>query len=241
MRFRDRLPPIDEAANDAREKAARAVADSLRLILAAARNKGRHLDHAPTWPAHRWFGSDPTRKPQDDRAQGARSRTLSWRARPRDRRFFSPMAPIAGLVREVADRLVARFAGSPPDPLAHTSINAADHGSRAGPAGRRGTRPIPVRRASIPCACVAPPRLWHRCSHPFWRTCPTPLVVLEAGNLTRDDTLRKLAEKAKNARALPCYADNDRALAGLIETTFRQGRNRRQPGSGQRLAQPARQ
>ena len=35
-------------------------------------------------------------------------------------------------------------------------------------------------------------------------------VVIEAGDLRRNAPLRSLCEKAKNAAALPCYADNER-------------------------------
>ena len=129
----------------------------------------------------------------------------------------------AGLVREVADRLVARFAGAPPDPMAHTSINAADLGSEPGrladearaPSLFGGRRSVRVRGATKVLAPVLTPLL---------ADMPDAVIVLEAGNLTRDDALRKLAEKAKNARALPCYADNERALAGLIEATFREAK-----------------
>ena len=35
-------------------------------------------------------------------------------------------------------------------------------------------------------------------------------VVIEAGDLRRNAPLRALCERAKNAAALPCYADNER-------------------------------
>jgi DNA polymerase-3 subunit delta len=42
-------------------------------------------------------------------------------------------------------------------------------------------------------------------------------VIIEAGDLRRNAPLRALCEKAKVAAALPCYADNERALAQLID------------------------
>jgi DNA polymerase-3 subunit delta len=42
-------------------------------------------------------------------------------------------------------------------------------------------------------------------------------VIIEAGNLSKSAPLRSLCEKAKVAAALPCYADNERALAQLID------------------------
>src|SRR6201996_1757829 len=46
-------------------------------------------------------------------------------------------------------------------------------------------------------------------------------VVIEAGDLRRNAPLRALCERAKNAAALPCYADTERDLARLIDTEMR--------------------
>jgi DNA polymerase-3 subunit delta len=46
-------------------------------------------------------------------------------------------------------------------------------------------------------------------------------VIIEAGNLNKSSPLRALCEKAKVAAALPCYVDNDRALALLIDEEMR--------------------
>jgi DNA polymerase III subunit delta len=46
-------------------------------------------------------------------------------------------------------------------------------------------------------------------------------VVIEAGDLRRSAPLRSLCERAKNAAALPCYADSERDLARLIDTEMR--------------------
>jgi DNA polymerase-3 subunit delta len=43
-------------------------------------------------------------------------------------------------------------------------------------------------------------------------------VVLEAGELRRGDKLRALCEKSPRAAALPCYADDDRAMNAVIDT-----------------------
>src|ERR1700684_3276322 len=47
-------------------------------------------------------------------------------------------------------------------------------------------------------------------------------VVIEAGDLRRNAPLRSLCEKAKNAAALPCYADNERARTRLIDDEMRE-------------------
>lgn len=46
-------------------------------------------------------------------------------------------------------------------------------------------------------------------------------VVIEAGDLRRTAPLRVLCERAKNAAALPCYADSQRDLERLIDNEMR--------------------
>jgi len=46
-------------------------------------------------------------------------------------------------------------------------------------------------------------------------------VVIEAGDLRRTAPLRVLCERAKNAAAVPCYADDEAALQRLIDTEMR--------------------
>jgi len=46
-------------------------------------------------------------------------------------------------------------------------------------------------------------------------------VVIEAGDLRRNAPLRMLCERAKNAAALPCYADSERDRARLIDEEMR--------------------
>jgi DNA polymerase-3 subunit delta len=47
-------------------------------------------------------------------------------------------------------------------------------------------------------------------------------VVIEAGDLRRNAPLRALVERAKNAAALPCYADSERDRARLIDDEMRE-------------------
>jgi DNA polymerase III subunit delta len=44
------------------------------------------------------------------------------------------------------------------------------------------------------------------------------ILVIEGGNLKPDEGLRGLFEKAPNAAAIACYADNDRDIEGLIRS-----------------------
>ncbi len=46
-------------------------------------------------------------------------------------------------------------------------------------------------------------------------------VVIEAGDLRRNAPLRSLCERAKNAAALPCYADSERDRGRLIDQEMR--------------------
>ena len=46
-------------------------------------------------------------------------------------------------------------------------------------------------------------------------------VVIEAGDLRRNAPLRALCERAKNAAALPCYADTERDLGRLVDSEMR--------------------
>src|SRR5215469_746996 len=46
-------------------------------------------------------------------------------------------------------------------------------------------------------------------------------LIIEAGDLRRNAPLRVLCERAKNAAALPCYADSERDLAQLIDSEMR--------------------
>ncbi|MGB6535241.1 MAG: DNA polymerase III subunit delta [Xanthobacteraceae bacterium] len=47
-------------------------------------------------------------------------------------------------------------------------------------------------------------------------------VVIEAGDLRRNAPLRALVERAKNAAALPCYPDDDKARERLIDQEMRE-------------------
>ena len=46
---------------------------------------------------------------------------------------------------------------------------------------------------------------------------PQNLIILEAGNLKPSSAMRKLFEKSKRAAAIPCFPDEARDIAGLIQ------------------------
>ena len=63
-------------------------------------------------------------------------------------------------------------------------------------------------------------------------------VVIEAGDLRRNAPLRSLCEKAKNAAALPCYADNERDRDTADRRRDARGRTQARAGRA-RHADPA--
>ena len=62
------------------------------------------------------------------------------------------------------------------------------------------------------------------------------LILLEGADLTPRSSLRKLAESAKNAAALPCYADDARTLERVIEEKLKQAGLRAEPDAFAYLA-----
>lgn len=49
-------------------------------------------------------------------------------------------------------------------------------------------------------------------------------VVIEAGDLKKSSPLRAICEKAKVAAAVPCYADDERSLARLVDDEMREAK-----------------
>src|SRR5262245_10474810 len=125
--------------------------------------------------------------------------------------------PDTGLVRERVNALVRASVDDPGDPFALARIEGDELASNPGRlveeahtvplfGGRRAVLVKAGSRNIAPAvqAVVAAPS--HECR-----------VIIEAGNLNKSSPLRALCEKAKVAAALPCYVDNDRALALLID------------------------
>ena len=50
---------------------------------------------------------------------------------------------------------------------------------------------------------------------------PAALLVIEAGNLKASDAVRKLFEATSWAAAVPCYADDERGLSGILDEMVR--------------------
>jgi DNA polymerase III subunit delta len=143
-------------------------------------------------------------------------------ARPdRARPIVLVFGPDAGLVHERAETLVRTAVDDPKDPFQLARLDGDDlageptrlveeantiplFGGRRAVWVKAGGRNIaPAVEALIASAS------------------PDCRVVIEAGDLKRSAPLRALCERAKNAVALPCYADAERDLVRLIDDEMR--------------------
>jgi DNA polymerase-3 subunit delta len=61
------------------------------------------------------------------------------------------------------------------------------------------------------------------------------VLIVEAGNLKRDDGMRLAFEKSANAAAIPCYIDDTRGLGDIIREILEQNRLTITPGARQLL------
>jgi DNA polymerase III subunit delta len=129
--------------------------------------------------------------------------------------------PDAGLVSERVNALIKASVDDVNDPFSLVRLEAEElsanparlvdeaqtiplFGGRRAVWAKAGSRNI----ASAVEAVLAPPASECR-------------VVIEAGDLRRNAPLRVVCERAKNAAALPCYADTERDLARLIDAEMR--------------------
>lgn len=145
-----------------------------------------------------------------------------------DRGLILVYGPDAGLVSENAARLVANFAGSPPDTEILTTLHMSEVDAdpqRLGILARSpslfgGGTVIRVRAATNKLTATLGELLDERTEAVF---------IIEAGDLKPADSLRKLAESRRDARGLPCYADSDQTVDTLIRETFAASRITTEP------------
>ena len=129
--------------------------------------------------------------------------------------------PDAGLVRERVDALVRASVDNPDDPFALARIEGDElAGNPARLVEEAHTVPLfGGRRAVLVKAGGTKHRTGGR--NGYQRALHDCRVIIEAGDLSKSAPLRALCEKSKVAAALPCYADNERALAQLIDEEMR--------------------
>ena len=129
--------------------------------------------------------------------------------------------PDAGLVRERVDALVKASVDDVSDPFAFVRIEGEEltaNPSRLVEEANTiplfgGRRAVLVKAGGRNISAALEPVL----------ASPAPdcRIIIEAGDLKKNAPLRALCEKAKAAAALPCYVDNDAALARLIDDEMR--------------------
>ncbi len=126
--------------------------------------------------------------------------------------------PDEGLVRERVDALIKTVLDDPKDPFRLSDLAAdqvkSDPGLLVDEArslclmgGRRFVR---VRQAGDALRAA--------CKNLLALDAIDALVVIEGGDLGGGSSLRKMIEQASNGAALPCYRDEGRDLASLIES-----------------------
>ena len=129
--------------------------------------------------------------------------------------------PDAGLVRERADALVKASVDDPNDPFSFVRIEGEDlsgNPSRLVEEAHTvplfgGRRAVLVKAGGRNIVAAVEPVIAAPSSE-----CR---VIIEAGDLKKTAPLRTLCEKSKVAAALPCYVDNERDLARLIDDEMR--------------------
>ncbi|MGJ3262163.1 MAG: DNA polymerase III subunit delta [Salinarimonas sp.] len=132
--------------------------------------------------------------------------------------------PDTGLVAERAKRAARGAVSDPDDPFQLVKLDgdtiAADPGRLADEAGTvamfGGRRAVWVR----PTGKNLVPAVEAVLSIPV----SDALVVIEAGDLAKSAPLRTLCEKAPRALAIPCYADEGRSLAQVVDEVLREAR-----------------
>jgi DNA polymerase-3 subunit delta len=130
--------------------------------------------------------------------------------------------PDAGLVRERVDALVRASVDDPNDPFAFVRIEGEELSTNPARLVEEANT-IPLfggRRAVLvrvgPRYNIAPAVTTLTEMPP-----PDCRVIIEAGELRKTSPLRTLCEKAKSAAAVPCYLDDAKAIASLIDEEMR--------------------
>ena len=136
--------------------------------------------------------------------------------------LFLVYGPDTGLAVDRAKRLAESFVDDPADPFALVKIDgdalASDPGRLVDEAGTMGLfggkRTIWVRPGSRNYAPAVEAVLKSEIAE--------TRIVVEAGDLAKSAPLRTLCEKSPRALAIPCFPDDERALADLIDRTLQE-------------------
>jgi DNA polymerase-3 subunit delta len=125
------------------------------------------------------------------------------------------------LVRERTGALIRSFVDDPSDPF---SLARLEGDELAGEPMRlvEDANTIPLFGGRRAVWVKAGSRNFAPAVEALIASAPHCRVVIEAGDLKRSAPLRVVCERAKNAAALPCYADTERDLVRLVDAEMRE-------------------
>jgi DNA polymerase-3 subunit delta len=141
------------------------------------------------------------------------------------RRVVLVFGPDAGLVGERVRAVLAASVDDPNDPFALARLEGEELAAEPSRLTDEaltmplfgGRRAVWVKAGSRNIAPAVEALLEER----LFAAAQQCRVVIEAGDLRRNAPLRVVCERAKNAAALPCYADSERDRARLIDEEMR--------------------
>jgi DNA polymerase-3 subunit delta len=129
--------------------------------------------------------------------------------------------PDAGLVRERAAAIVKKSVDDPDDPFSLVRLEGEDvSGDPARLVDEANTIPLFGGRRAV-WVKAGSRNIVPAVEALISAASPDCRVVIEAGDLRKNAPLRVLVERAKNAVAIPCYADGERETARLIDEEMR--------------------
>jgi DNA polymerase III subunit delta len=142
------------------------------------------------------------------------------------RRLVLVFGPDAGLVSERVRAILAASVDDINDPFALARLESEELAAEPSRLVEEaltmplfgGRRAIWVKAGSRNIA----PAVEALLQEPLFAAAAQCRVVIEAGDLRRNAPLRILCERAKNAAALPCYADSEKDRGKLIDEEMRQ-------------------
>ena len=137
--------------------------------------------------------------------------------------------PDEGKVREFAHDLIAKLLGPKPDPMNIVEMTGAQLDDDPARLSDElcsvslfgGERVVLLRAPERGTAAIVKEAL----ANPAAST----KLIIQGDDMAKDNALRKWAESAKDAAALPCYADEGAALSTLIRSTLQTAQIRTTP------------
>jgi DNA polymerase-3 subunit delta len=130
--------------------------------------------------------------------------------------------PDAGMVAERAQAIILASVDDPRDPFAMVRLEADDlSGDPTRLLDEAQTIPLFGGRRAISIRAGGRYNIVPAVETLLTLTLRDCRVVIEAGDLKRNAPLRTSCERAKNAVTIPCYPDDERSLARLVDAELR--------------------